>query len=108
MKILAMQRGHHLCGIRVLTFVKPQRVPAILSPVLPILHQNVDRDPSLAKLGSRIENLLLARVTFAALPKSERPARQHRSGPGEFTVLGYDLGGLRSINEVVVNCFTSF
>ena len=60
MKILAMQGRHHRGGIGILALIKAHSIPAILSPVLPILNQDIYRDLPFAKLGGCIENLLLA------------------------------------------------
>ena len=42
MEVLAMECGHHFRGIRILAFIEPHGIPAVLAPVLPILNEHVD------------------------------------------------------------------
>src|SRR5580692_8220861 len=101
-----MQLGHHLRRIWIIALVEPQCVPAVLSPVLPVLDQDVDRDLPFAKFGSRIQNLLLAGVALAALPETVCPTWQQRSSTGQIPILSNHLGRFRSIEKVVINAFT--
>src|ERR1700691_355907 len=102
MKILAMQFVHHLRRIGIRAFVELHGVPAVFPPVLPVLNQRVYRNLPRTKIGRCVENLLLARVSFATLPKAVGPAGQHRSRSRKLAVLSNNLVQLRTENEVII------
>src|SRR5690348_2504092 len=78
-------------------------IPTVLTPVLPVLHEDVNRKFAAAEFRSGIEYLLLARVAFAALPESICPARQQWRATREFPILSDDIFRFRPIKEVVVH-----
>src|SRR5579864_6785380 len=83
-------------------------IPAVFSPILPILHQHIDRDFSFPNLGSCIENLLLAVITLSALPISVGPLRKQGRFTGKLPIFRNDLVQLRAIEKVVINGLTQF
>src|SRR5208282_482258 len=103
-----MEPGHHLLMIRIRTFIESHGIPAVLTPILPILNENIDWNVPLTKFSGGVENLLLARITLTTLPKAVRPSRQQRSRACEFSVLSDHLAWLWSIEKVVVNRITHF
>jgi hypothetical protein len=73
-----MQLFEHFFRPGIVVLVKLHRVPAVLSPVLPVLNQGINRDLSLAKLRCSVEDFLLAVVTLSTLPMTVGPFREQR------------------------------
>ena len=68
MQIFGMQLIQHLFGIRVMVFVELHGTPTVLAPVLPVLHQSIDRNFSLSEFGRSFQNFLLAVISLSTLP----------------------------------------
>ena len=83
-------------------------VPAVLAPVLPVLHQCVNRNFSLAEFGRGVQNFLLAVIPLPTLPVSVGPLGKQRRFAGELAVIGDDAVQLRAIEEVVINGLPHF
>ncbi len=92
-----------LRGLRVMAFVPLVGAPAIFAPILPVLHDEIGGNAATAKLGGRVEQLLLARVTLAALPEAERPFRPERSPAGGGAVAGDDVVELGTVKDRVID-----
>ena len=56
-EILFVQRGHHRCRIGIQALIELHGVPAVFSPILPILNERVNGYLPLSDLRHRIENL---------------------------------------------------
>src|SRR5207245_7628954 len=67
-QVFGVQLSQHLFGLRIMVFVELHCTPTVLAPVLPVLHQSIDRDFSLAELGRSFQNLLLAVISLSTLP----------------------------------------
>ena len=63
-----MELIHHLFGLRIILLVELHGAPAVFAPVLPVLHQCIDRNFSLPEFGRDIENFLLAVIPLPTLP----------------------------------------
>ena len=61
-----MQVGHEAGRVGVRRRV-PDRAPAERAPVLPVLHDRVERQPARAEAARRREHLVLCRVVLLAL-----------------------------------------
>src|SRR5579864_5649846 len=103
-----MELVEHFFRARIVFLVELHGIPAVFSPILPILHQHIDRDFSFSKFGSCIENLLLAVITLSALPISVGPLRKQGRFTGKLPIFRNDLVQLRAIEKVVINGLTQF
>ena len=56
-------------GVHVGAFI-PDRAPALLPPVLPVLNNGIEREAALAEVRRGIDELLLRRIVFLALPEA--------------------------------------
>src|SRR5690348_15143060 len=72
-------------------FIPLHGVPAILSPVLPILNDYIHRKLSRPELAGVLKNVVARGVPFAALDEAVRPEGEERNVPGDRTVAGYNL-----------------
>src|SRR5581483_412821 len=89
--MLIVQTFHQLRRLRILGFVPLVTAPAVFAPVLPVLHDEIDGDLTLAKFRRRIEQLLLAGITLAALPEAVSPFRPERRLTRDGTVACDDV-----------------
>ena len=87
MLVQGVELVHHSLGIWDNALVELHGVPAVLAPVLPVLHQGVDRDFALAEFGANIENFLLAVIPLPALPVTVCPLGKQRRFAGELAVI---------------------
>src|SRR5690242_9960031 len=83
--------------------VELDRVPSVLAPVEPVLHQYINRNFSLPKLCSSVEDFLLTVVPLPALPVSVGPLRKQWRRTRETPVIRDDAVQFRPIKEVVVD-----
>ena len=82
--------------------VKRVGPPGVALPVLPVLHDVVERDGAAAVFFNDIETLLRGLVALSRLPKTERPLRHQRSLAGQLAESGNDPVQRRAINEVII------
>jgi len=82
-----MQGVNHAGWIGIVIGVKFHGVPPELSPVLPVLHHNVDRNVALAEAGRGFEKLVLTGIALAALPESVSPLGEHGRDPRRVAIL---------------------
>src|SRR5450755_4105812 len=90
MLVQGVELVHHSLGIGVNALVELHCVPAVLAPVLPVLHQGVDRKLAFAELHPNVENLLLGVIALTALPVSIYPLGKQGCRAGELAVISYD------------------
>ena len=69
-----MKLIQQLPGVRIVILIELHCIPAVLAPVLPVLHQHIDWNFSPSEFGSGIQNFLLAVISLAALPVSVGPS----------------------------------
>ena len=68
-----MQAVGQRLGVRIELFVEAHRVPAILAPVLPVLHEHIDGHLLLLEAVGRLKNLLRRVETLAAMDITQSP-----------------------------------
>ena len=83
--------------------VEGVRAPLPLGPVLPVLHDHVEREASRAELLHRAHELVRRLVALAALPVAEGPARRQRGAPRQRAVAADHLVERRPAHEDVVD-----
>ena len=76
MQIFGMELVQHLLGVRIMILVELHGIPAIFSPVLPVLHYGVDWDFPLTKLRRDIEDFLLAVIPLSDTANIHRPTSE--------------------------------
>ena len=103
-----MQLRHHLRRFGIIVLIEFHCVPAVFAPVLPVLHHHIYRDLAFPELRGRIQNLLLTRVPFPALPESECPSGQHWNISGLFSVPRDHTVQVGTVNEVVIDRLACF
>ena len=77
--------------------------PRVQRPVVPVLHDVVDGDVSLAELAERLHNLILRLIALAALPEAQCPLRIERGTARQRAVARDDVVQRLAGNEVVVH-----
>src|SRR5450631_3061826 len=108
MLVQGVELVHHSLGIGVNALVELHCVPAVLAPVLPVLHQGVDRKLAFAELRPYVENLLLGVIALTALPVSVYPLGKQGRRPCELAVIGNDTIQLGSVEKIVVDGLPHF
>ena len=74
-----VQAVGHTLGVGVVVFIKLHGVPAVLSPVLPVLDDDVKWQLLLLETIDGLQNLLLRMVSFAAVDVASSPTGQEGS-----------------------------
>ena len=69
----------HLLRVRIARSLEGVVAPGVEFPVVPVLHDIVNRNMALAELSQSLLNLCLRLVSLAALPETEHPLRINRS-----------------------------
>ena len=73
------------------------------APVLPVLHDDVDRNVAAAVFADHAGQFVEGLVAFPRLPEPESPFREHRRGAGQRTVAAHASGGIASVDEPVID-----
>src|SRR5882672_6066845 len=108
MLVQGVELVHHSLRIGVDALVELHCVPAVLAPVLPVLHQGVDREIAFAELFANAEDFPLSVIPFTALPVTVYPPGKQRSFPRELAVIRNDAVQLRAVKEVVIDGLPNF
>lgn len=77
--------------------------PGFFAPVLPVLHDDVDRDVPAAVFADHAGQFVEALVAFARLPEPESPFRKHRRRAGQRTVAAHASCGIAPVDEPVID-----
>ncbi len=84
--------------------IPPERIPVRpVAPVLPVLHDDVERNTPLAELLRDAFELVERLVTLARLPEPEDPLGRQRCGPGELAVPPHAIGGAVAADEPIID-----
>ena len=104
-----MQAGNGGPGVRETHRIPKEGVPpGFFAPVLPVLHDDVDRDVPAAVFADHAGQLVECLVAFARLPESEGPFRKHRRRAGQRPVAAHASGGIASVDEPVIDGVAHF
>ena len=69
-----------------MVLVESHGIPTVLSPVLPVLHQDIDRQLLIAEAIGGLKNLVGRMETFAAVDITQRPSGHQGSDTSQFAV----------------------
>ena len=101
--MLGVELRDHVRGIGIIPQIPLVSAPAVVSPVLPVLDDEIHGNLVRAKLTGRRQHLRLARITFPALPETIRRLGKQRRFARGLTVAGDDFIGGRAVKKVVIN-----
>ena len=102
--VLLVQAGDGGPGVRVAHGVPLEGVPpGFFAPVLPVLHDDVDRDVPAAVFADHAGQFVETLVAFARLPEPESPFRKHRRRAGQRTVAAHASCGIAPVDEPVID-----
>ena len=80
-------------GIGVMVLVETHGVPTIFTPVLPVLHQHVDRQLLTAEAVSRLQNLVGRMKTLTAVDIAQCPTGHQGCLACQLAITGNNLVG---------------
>ena len=85
-------------------------VPVVVvgAPVLPVLHDVVERHAQGAVLFHHAQQLVLAFVPLPALPEPKHPLAKHGRLAGEGAVAGHHAVGIVRVHEIVIDAVADF
>ena len=78
-------------GVRIVGFIKLHGVPAVLTPILPVLNYHADGHLLLFETASRLKNLLRAMETLTTVDISQCPAGYLRTVARQLAIGGDDF-----------------
>ena len=93
----------HLLRIRITRGFELMRTPLILGPVVPVLHDIVDRDMTLTELREGTLYLLGCLITLATLPEAQHPLGIEGGLTCQRTIAGNHLVEILASDEVIVH-----
>ena len=96
-----MQAVGQRLGVRIVCLVKLHGVPAVATPVLPVLYQHTDGQTLTAETVGGLQDLFRRVETLAAVDIAQRPGRHQRTRPRQVAVGGDDLIGRTDEHRVV-------
>ena len=95
-----------ICRIREVERFKIHGRPhGIISPILPVLHNIVNREITLAVVVHHLMQFFKTGIAFLALPESESSFRKHRCFTCQMSVTGNDLVRCLSGYEIIIDGF---
>ena len=86
-----MQTVRQRLGVRIMVFIELHGVPAVLAPVLPVLHQHIGRQSLLAETVGRLQDLVGRMEALTAMDIAKSPLRHLGSSACHLAVGGDDL-----------------
>ena len=93
----------HLLGIGIARSLELVRTPLILRPVVPVLHDIVDRNVALAELSQRAFNFIGSLIALAALPEAQHPLGIEAGLSCQRAIAGNHLIEILACNEIIVH-----
>ena len=93
----------HLLGIRIARSLKLMASPLVLGPVVPVLHDIIDRNMALAELSEGALDFILSLIALTTLPEAQHPLGIKRRLTRECTIARDNLIEILTSDEVVVH-----
>ena len=106
--MVGVKFGDHVRGIGIILQIPLVSAPAVVAPVLPVLHDEIHRNAVGAELARGGQHLRLAGIPFAALPETIRRLGKQRRVTGGLTIAGNNFIRGRTVEKVVVNRIADF
>src|SRR5690348_3667601 len=105
MRVQCMNAVHHLPRMRVSGIPEFHGIPLLVirAPVLPILHNDIQRNLQSAVLFHYTEQLPLTLIALPALPIAKDPTWKHRSLTGKFAPSCKPLIGVIASNKIIIH-----
>ena len=96
-----MQAVGERLGLRIVGLIKLHGVPSMRSPILPVLHDDIDRETFLAEPVGRLQNLVGGVETLTAVDVTQGPLGYQRRLTGELAIRCDNLIGCAHKHRVV-------
>ena len=104
----SVNRIHHRFWIRKTCLIKLMTSPSVFRPMVPVEHNIIYWNPTVAKSFQRTQYLGLCTIFFTALPISHCPFRHNRRLTGQGTVPTDDLVHIITGNEIIIQLLGHF
>ena len=98
-----MHTVEHRLRVRIARCLKLMTAPLILGPVVPVLHNIVNGDMTLAELSQGTLNLTRGLVALTTLPEAKHPLRIERSLTCQRTIAADYLIEVLTSDEVIIH-----
>ena len=109
MSVVGVDVIHHGLGVGEVRAHEFHSIPEIVvSPVLPVLDNAVERHTVFAVFMYDFSDFVLAFVSFTALPEPVSPEREHRHISSELTDLRNDTVGVSAVHKIIVHTLADF
>ena len=99
----SVNRVEHSLWVGITACFKVVSTPIGQIPVVPVLHDIVDRNVATTELCEVILDVLTALIAFAALPEAEHPFRIERCFSCQSAIAADDIIEILTCNEVVIH-----
>ena len=108
-RIHSMDIINHLLRIIECRILEIHCIPQIImSPILPVLNDTIQRNPQFTILANDIYHFLLALISLLTLPIAISPQWKHRCLPGQAAYLRNYPIGILPVHEVIIHTVTYF